>query len=165
MEIDDVNEAKATEMLRSCCGASRWIAGMVKRRPFRTPDVALRVANEVWGTLEEKDWIEAFDHHPRIGGTKGTLAQDRRGSFWSEQEQSGAKAAPNDVKSELQQVNENYERRYGFIYIVSATGKTAEEMLADAQSRMHNDKTTELRIAAEEQRKIMELRLKKLLAV
>lgn len=107
--------------------------------------------------------MEAFSHHPRIGERKGALRQSERGSAWAAGEQSGVERADDDVRSALAAANREYEQRFGYIYIVCATGKSAEEMVAAARKRLRNDPDVEVRTAAEEQRKIMRLRLDKLL--
>jgi OHCU decarboxylase len=162
-ELDELPAARAAELLRSCCGAARWVAAMVARRPFHTVDAALDEAEDVWWSLGPDDWLEAFAHHPRIGERLGAELQDARGAAWSAGEQSGADHAAADVQSALAEANRAYERRFGHIYIVCATGRSAEEMLAIAQARLANDAETELRIAAGEQAKITRLRLQKLL--
>jgi OHCU decarboxylase len=136
---------------------------MVARRPFHTVDAALDEAEDVWWSLGPDDWLKAFAHHPRIGERLGAELQDARGAAWSAGEQSGADHAAADVQSALAEANRAYERRFGHIYIVCATGRSAEEMLAIAQARLANDAETELRIAAGEQAKITRLRLQKLL--
>ena len=128
---------------------------MIDRRPFGSLDAVFQSAGEIWKSLDASDWLEAFAHHPRIGEqTKNSVAA---------REQSGMKTADDDIRSQLAQVNRDYERRFGYIYIVCATGKSAEEMLAIARNRLNNDPATELAVAAEEQRKITQLRLAKLL--
>ncbi len=119
-------------------------------------------ADEVWASTGPEDWLEAFSHHPRIGEQAAATAQSGRASNWSASEQSNVQLAEGSVQSQLAGVNREYEHRVGHIYIVCATGKSAEEMLAIARERLKNDAETELRIAAEEQRKIMQLRLIKL---
>ena len=136
---------------------------MIESRPFGTAQAAKQAADRIWNELDEQDWIEAFDHHPRIGESRAAVAQDRTAASWSSEEQAGAGAAGAHVKTELAQVNAAYEQRFGFIYIVFASGKSAAELLAIAKARLKNDPETELRIAAEEQRKILQLRLGKLL--
>ena len=136
---------------------------MIEGRPFGTAQAARLAADRIWNELAEEDWIEAFDHHPRIGESKAAVAQDRIAAAWSSAEQAAAGAAGARAKSELARVNAEYEERFGFIYIVCASGKSAEELLSIAKSRLENDPEDELRIAAEEQRKIMQLRLGKLL--
>ena len=162
-ELDELPAAPAADELRACCGASRWVAEMVARRPYHTLDAVLEESDDVWWTLEPADWLEAFAHHPRIGEGVAATPQDARGAAWSAGEQSGMDRASGDVQAELAAANRDYERRFGHIYIVCATGKSAEEMLAIARTRLANDPETELRVAAEEQRKITRLRLEKLL--
>jgi 2-oxo-4-hydroxy-4-carboxy-5-ureidoimidazoline decarboxylase len=170
-ELDELPSAQAAELLRACCGATRWVAGMVARRPFHTRDVALDEADDVWWSLDPDDWLEAFAHHPRIGEGRSAAPQDpgsspgqaARAAAWSAGEQAGAAGAADDVQAALAAANRAYEARFGHIYIVCATGKSAEEMLAIARVRLANDADTELRVAAEEQRKITRLRLEKLL--
>ena len=128
---------------------------MVARRPFGSREAALDAADEIWTSLAGHDWREAFAHHPRIGEqTTNSVAS---------KEQSGVSGAAGDVRQALAQANRDYEQRFGYIYIVCATGKSAEEMLAIAKDRLQNDPDTELRVAAEEQRTITRLRLQKLL--
>jgi 2-oxo-4-hydroxy-4-carboxy-5-ureidoimidazoline decarboxylase len=150
-----MSEAQATDLLRECCGSSRWVAGMVARRPFGSREAVLAAADEIWTSLDNANWREAFAHHPRIG--------EQTGSSQAAQEQSGMSGSTADVRQALAEMNRDYEQRFGYIYIVCATGKSAEEMLGIAQSRLRNDPDTELRVAAEEQRKITQLRLQKLL--
>lgn len=113
-----------------------------------------RAADECWANLGPRDWLEAFTHHPRIG---------ERVSGAEASEQAGAQSADDLIKAQIADVNRQYEARFGHIYIVCASGKSAEEMLAIARSRLQNDPAAELGIAAEEQRKIMHLRLEKIL--
>ena len=162
-ELDELPTARAAELLRSCCGAARWVEGMAARRPFHTLDVALDEADDVWWSLGPDDWLEAFAHHPRIGERAGAEPQDARGAAWSAGEQAGVERAATDVQAALAEANRAYERRFGHIYVVCATGKGAEEMLAIARTRLTNDPETELRVAAGEQAKITRLRLQKLL--
>jgi 2-oxo-4-hydroxy-4-carboxy-5-ureidoimidazoline decarboxylase len=163
LNIDTLGAAEAAAQLKSCCGASRWVSRMVSARPFGTPERAKQLADALWGELSPADWREAFDHHPRIGGEKAAVPQDAAGAAWSSQEQSAVAAAGADVRAELARVNQEYERRFGYIYIVCATGKSAAELLAIARARLRNEPDAELNVAAEEQRKIMQLRLSKLL--
>jgi OHCU decarboxylase len=128
---------------------------MVERRPFSSREAIFNAADEIWKSLAPSDWLEAFAHHPRIGErTTNTVAAS---------EQSAIRSADEAIREELAKVNRDYKRKFGYIYIVCATGKTAEEMLAIARNRLNNDPATELAIAAEEQRKITQLRLTKLL--
>ena len=151
------------DMLASCCGSQRWVARMVEQRPFTSLDDVLRTAEHVWWAVDASDWLEAFMHHPQIGGTQSASAQSERASAWSAGEQAGVATADASAKSDLASINAAYLSRFGFIYIVSAAGKSADELLEIARGRLTNDRDTELRVAAEEQRKITKLRLEKLI--
>jgi OHCU decarboxylase len=137
---------------------------MASRRPFGSVPALLAAADEVWWSLDAEDWHEAFRAHPRIGETKAQARQTARASAWSAQEQSGAARADDGVTAALAEGNRAYEARFGHIYIVCATGKTAPEMLDILRARLAHDAETELRVAAGEQAKITRLRLEKLLA-
>ena len=162
-ELDAMPQREAEKLLAECCGASRWVSGMLARRPFGSRAVVLSTADDIWRSLGPADWREAFSHHPRIGERKSAVPQSDRGSAWAAGEQSGTERADDDVRAKLAAVNREYEQRFGYIYIVFATGKSAEEMLALARERLRNDPDVELRVAAEDQRKITRLRLDKLL--
>ena len=146
-------------MLARACGSSRWIDRMVSLRPFGSRDALLKAAREEWFALPESDWLEAFSHHPRIGDRAALEARFPQTHDLSSREQSGIGIAGADVLQALAQANTDYFDRFGFIFIVCATGKSAAEMLALLLSRLPNERATELRIAAEEQAKITELRL------
>jgi allantoicase len=150
--------------LLSCCGSAAWVRGMADQVSALTSmaDVHKR-ARDVWAALAPSDWDEAFKAHPRIGEKKAEGPQSTVAKAWSSTEQSKVEQASASVLEELGAINRAYEQRFGRIYIVCATGKTAEEMLAIAKERMGSDPETELRRAADEQRKITELRLEKLL--
>ena len=158
MTLDELNAlttGAAGGVLRDCCGSSVWVQAMVERRPFSSLNDALSASDDAWAATGEKDWLEAFAHHPRIG--------DTRAKGWAAGEQAHARDAKATVQEELARVNSDYEARFGHIYIVCATGRTAEEMLQIARARMNNDPATELAVAAAEQHKITQLRLRKLL--
>jgi len=159
--LDSLDDREAAAQLRACCGAHRWVEQMVKARPFGSPARTRAEADRIWRSLGPKDWLEAFDHHPRIG-ERTAAAGDARSKTLSASEQAGVSSADAVVKAELARVNAEYERRFGFIYIVCASGRSAAELLDVARSRLGNDRETELRIAAEEQRRIMQLRIAKL---
>jgi 2-oxo-4-hydroxy-4-carboxy-5-ureidoimidazoline decarboxylase len=162
-ELDAMPEARAKKLFADCCGSSQWVSGMLARRPFGSRAVVLSAADEIWESLEPADWREAFAHHPRIGERKSAAPQSERGAAWAAGEQSGVEQARDSVRAELAAANREYERRFGYILIVFATGKSAEEMLALARARLRNDPDVEVAIAGEEQRKITRLRLDKLL--
>ncbi len=128
---------------------------MLGQRPFKDADEVFAAADRIWQELGPEDWHEAFQAHPRIG--------QRTTDNVAAQEQAGAASAPAGVLVALADANRAYEARFGHIYIVCATGKSADEMLALCRARLANDPDTELSVAAEEQRKITRLRLEKLL--
>ncbi len=162
--LDALSGTQATEMLRSCCGSSRWVAAMVSRRPFGTRDALLATADALWRDLSPADWQEAFRHHPRIGEQRRAAEQTEQGAAWSNREQAGVQHADATVRQMLAAVNLEYEARFGWIYIVNASGKTADQLLTLARQRMGNSSETELRIAAGEHEQIMLNRLDKLLS-
>ena len=132
---------------------------MLARRPFGSQDALLAAARDEWFALSEHDWLEAFSHHPRIGDRASLAARFPATHDLSAQEQSGVASASARVIDALADANQTYLDRFGFIFIVCATGKSAEEMLALLRARLPNDRATELRNAAEEQAKITALRL------
>jgi OHCU decarboxylase len=156
---EDVAEAE----LLKCCGSTIWARRMTGERPFPNLQELLAKAESVWWALDAEDWLEAFSRHPKIGERESARTQAETARSWSEQEQSGTNSADEETKRELMVGNRLYEEKFGHIYIVCATGKSADEMLALLKERLKNERETELRNAAEEQRKITELRLRKLL--
>ncbi|MDQ3282140.1 MAG: allantoicase [Acidobacteriota bacterium] len=151
--VQRVNALFDASELRRVCGSQKWAAAMMVARPFASWDALTAKARETWFALDANDWLEAFAAHPRIGERK---------AGWSSQEQSGTRSASEATMQALTDGNRAYEDKFGFIYLVCATGKTADEMLANLNQRMQHDRDAELRIAAEEQAKIIELRLEKL---
>ena len=145
---------EARSLLARCCGSSRWVEGMLQRRPFASTAVLYADAEAVWGTLTEADFLEAFAHHPRIGA--------RAGDQWARQEQARVDEADAETERELRAGNEQYLRRFGYIFIVCATGRSPTEMLSALQARLGNDPGDELAVAAGEQARITRLRLEKL---
>jgi len=143
----------------ACCGATRWANAMVEARPLASIAALSESADRIWSTMEEKDWLEAFACHPRIGERKAQATG--QSAAWSKQEQATAGSATDRVLSELAEGNAEYERRFGFTYIVCATGKSGEEMLAILKRRLNSERQAELREAAEQQRQIMQIRLGK----
>jgi len=154
------DEAAALQPMLACCGAHRWARAMVALRPYSSVERLSLAADEIWSTMEEADWLEAFRSHPRIGERKAPQAPSQSAA-WSRQEQASAANAANQVLAELAAGNFQYEQCFGFTYIVCATGKSADEMLAILKRRLNNDRGTELREAAEQQRQIMQIRLGK----
>ena len=154
----------ATRELLTCCGSREWARRMAEARPFAGESALLDTADAVWWALGEADWLEAFRSHPRIGEKKAEAGQSSREQAWSAGEQAGMSIAAEDTQRALAEGNREYDARFGFIYIVCATGKSADEMLALLRQRLGNDPAAELRVAAGEQSKITRIRLEKLLA-
>ncbi|MGD0732631.1 MAG: 2-oxo-4-hydroxy-4-carboxy-5-ureidoimidazoline decarboxylase [Terracidiphilus sp.] len=150
----------ALEAMLACCGARRWAAAMVALRPIGSVAELSEAADRVWDGMEEADWLKAFACHPRIGERKAARASDRSAA-WSSQEQSSANESAERVLDELAAGNALYEQRFGFTYIICATGKSADEMLAILRRRLHGDRDSELREAADQQRQILQIRLGK----
>lgn len=165
MTLDELNALppdRAANAFRSCCGSRNWVMGMVANLPFASVDAMLDASDDIWKQLDAEDWREAFAHHPRIGERRPTPIHNPVAVQWSAGEQANVAGAEPSVQDQLAVVNRAYESRFGYLFIVSATGKTAEEILAIARQRLQNEPAKELRIAAEEQRQITNLRLQKL---
>jgi OHCU decarboxylase len=160
--FDQMPANQAADLLLACCGARRWVEGMVARRPFHLLGVLLGNADEVWSTMSPADWREAFEHHPRLGEARGAAPQGERAQTWSSGEQAGMSGASLELRTKLAAVNEAYEARFGFICIICATGLSVNDVITLTEERLENDLADELPIAAEEQRKITRLRLLKL---
>jgi OHCU decarboxylase len=158
--LNALSDERARAALQRCCGARQWVDGMLAARPFAS-DAELRAAAErVWWRLGRADWLEAFAAHPRIGARgkgEGEAMTD-----WARHEQAGADGAVEATLAALAQGNRAYEQRFGHVFLICATGRTADEMLGALRGRLTNDPATELRVAAEEQAKITRLRLDKL---
>jgi OHCU decarboxylase len=152
----------AAAQLRACCGSSRWVESMLARRPFESVAGLLAAADEAWRATGPEDWNEAFAHHPRIGERHAAAPVSATAQAWSSGEQGAAAGAGAAARSALARANEAYERRFGRIYLVCAAGRSAEDLLADIETRMRNDPERERAVAVEEQRKITRLRLRAL---
>jgi 2-oxo-4-hydroxy-4-carboxy-5-ureidoimidazoline decarboxylase len=150
--------AAAVNEILPCCGSRAWAAAMVARRPLPDETTLLNTSDEIWRSLAEADWLEAFRSHPRIGESRPGESQS---VAWSTQEQSGVGAADDGAKVALADGNRAYERRFNRVFIVCATGKSPSEILAILRRRMTNDALTELQEAAEQQRQITQIRLRK----
>jgi 2-oxo-4-hydroxy-4-carboxy-5-ureidoimidazoline decarboxylase len=162
-QLNRLDDAAARAAFERCCGARRWVDRMCGGRPFRDQAALLAAADRAFEGLERVDWLEAFAHHPRIGDMASLRAKYASTAAWAGEEQRGAAAAGEDTLAALADGNRAYEQRFGYIFILCATGKSADEMLAMLRARMPNPPEREIRIAAEEQMKITRLRLEKLL--
>ncbi|MGC1463417.1 MAG: 2-oxo-4-hydroxy-4-carboxy-5-ureidoimidazoline decarboxylase [Terracidiphilus sp.] len=154
------DEATALDAMIACCGAKRWASAMVDLRPIGSVAELSAAADQVWSTMKDGDWMEAFACHPRIGERKAAPAV-AKSATWSKQEQSSAASASEDLLAEIAEENARYEELFGFTYVVCATGKSAEEMLAILKRRLASNREAELLEAAEQQRQITQIRLGK----
>jgi 2-oxo-4-hydroxy-4-carboxy-5-ureidoimidazoline decarboxylase len=157
--LDLASQDEARELLRSCCGAAAWVERMAARRPFGSRDALLGAARDEWFALGPADWLEAFRHHPKIGDRESLRQRFAQTAHLSEREQSGVDGAAEDVINALAEGNRAYEEKFGFIFIVCATGKSAEEMLHLLRARLPNPPDVEIRLAAEEQAKMRLMKL------
>jgi len=155
-EFNGLSDRRAEEELLRCCGSRAWARKVAGFRPFESVRELERTAADIWWSLSETDWREAFGHHPRIG-------ERATATGWAREEQAGTTGAAKDVLEQLARRNKDYEDRFGHVFLIYATGKTADEMLAALESRMRNDAKVEARIAAGEQEKITKLRLERLI--
>lgn len=155
--------AEAERELLKCCGSKNWARRTADNRPFQSAKELLADAERIWWSLEPHDWLEAFRSHPRIGESKGAQSASAEERAWAREEQSRARNAAPDTLHALTELNRTYEEKFGYIYIICATGKTSEEMLAVLRERLRNDPDKELPVAAGEQAKITQLRLEKLI--
>jgi allantoicase len=162
--FNSLPEKKASAALLDCCGSKEWVRRMLASRPFSDREELLRAADEIWNALSRKEWLQAFRHHPRIGATKAARKQSAKAGAWSAKEQSGVAQGARETRAALAAENRAYEAAFGHIFIICATGKSAEEIRLELHRRLSNDRETEMRTAADEQRKITSLRLEKLLA-
>ncbi len=160
-QLNSLPPEEAQAELLKCCGTTRWAREMAEERPFADERALLETADRVWLGLSREDWLEAFRSHPKIGERRAARETGEGARRWSEEEQKGTRDAGREVLDELAAANREYEEKFGHIFIVCATGKGAAEMLALLRRRLGSDPETELRVAAEEQRRITQLRLKK----
>lgn len=158
-----LEECAAREQLMLCCSADAWITGMLARRPFASRAALIASADSVWASMQESDLLDAFAGHPKIGDVASLKAKYAASGALAASEQAGVGAASDALIERLAQGNARYEMRFGFIFIVCASGKSAGEMCDLLETRLANGRELELRLAAEEQRKILQLRLEKLL--
>jgi OHCU decarboxylase len=155
------NELPAEEaegVLQVACHSRRWAAQVAAGRPYPEVDAVLASADQIWLALTPQDWREALDAHPRIGEQGGRSAE------FSRREQAAFGAAAADVQAAIASGNVDYEARFGHVFLISAEGRGADEILANLRARLTNDPDVEIRVAAEEHRRITRLRLQRLLS-
>ena len=163
VEINAASSAEAAQLFLQCCASQRWIALMVASRPYATAQALRDQADVHWREMGEEDYLQAFDGHPKIGDVGSLQAKYANTKTLAAGEQSGVDLASDEVIQRLAEGNSQYQDKFGFIFIVCASGKTADEMLGLLEARLPNDRHTELLNAAEEQRKIFHIRLNQLL--
>jgi 2-oxo-4-hydroxy-4-carboxy-5-ureidoimidazoline decarboxylase len=164
-ELNTINRQQAFEELFKCCGSTIWAQNLIDFRPYKDKEELFRLSDMIWTSCENEEVFEAFSHHPKIGDLKSLEKKFASTKDWASGEQAGVNAANAKTLEELAAANEAYEKKFGYIFIVCATGKTADEMLAMLKRRLMNDPDTEYRIAKGEQNKITHIRLDKLITV
>lgn len=161
-ELNTLPREQAEARFRDCCAATPWIQGMTDGRPYRNGESLLAHSRTLWPTLTEADWLRAFEAHPKIGDVDSLRKKYASTKALASGEQSGARQAPDAVLQRLKAGNDAYLEKFGFIFIVCATGKSAVEMLDLLEARLPNTREEEIDNAAREQAKITEIRLEKL---
>jgi OHCU decarboxylase len=160
--LNSLSPSEAEQEFLKCGGSKNWAQQMVVERPFSSLNQLTETGDRVWWSLEPADWLEAFCSHPKIGEKKAAAPIAAEARKWAEDEQSGTRDAATATIVELAELNNVYEKKFGYIFIVCASGKSSEEMLRILRERLQNDAEEELRIAAAEQAQITALRLRKL---
>jgi 2-oxo-4-hydroxy-4-carboxy-5-ureidoimidazoline decarboxylase len=161
--LNSLPTSEAESELAKCCGSKRWAQKMIQARPFANWNELTTRAEQIWWSLDPIDWLEAFQSHPKIGEKKATAATGVEAQKWSEDEQYGIRNSSQQTMDALAVMNREYEKKFDYIFIVCATGKSSKEMLEILRARLDNPPEDELRIAAAEQARITQLRLKKLI--
>lgn len=162
-ELNNLSPGDATDAFTQCCAAQNWVRQIIAERPFTSVDSLLNVSDRLLLTLSEADFLEAFEAHPQIGNVDSLRAKYASTKTLAVGEQSSVAVATEQTLQDLAEGNCAYLEKFGFIFIVFASGKSAEQMLSLLKERLPNDRQTEIKNAAEEQRKITALRLRKLL--
>lgn len=164
-QFNELSTAEATAQLLGCCTSSYWAQQLASAAPFTAIDAMLSASDAAWNQAQalEANLMEAFDGHPQIGNVDSLKEKYRSTQDSAAHEQSGANDAEDKVLEALAQGNQDYLDKFGFIFIVFATGKSAQQMLDLLLARLPNDRATELANAAAEQNKITRLRIQKLL--
>lgn len=161
--LNSLRSGEAESELLKCCGSRKWAERITAERPFESVDELLAKADRVWWSLEPRDWLEAFHSHPKIGEKKAAAAVAVEAQGWSDDEQAGVRDSTAETTAALAKLNRAYEEKFGYIFIVCASGKSSAEMLAILRARLENPASEELRNAAAEQAKITHLRIRKLI--
>ena len=163
-EFDHLNKEEKKKILYQCCGSATWVEKMLTIPPANDLIDLFEDAEEKWYECNEEEWKEAFSNHPKIGDLESLKKKFVSTAQWASSEQSGVNAATEKTLERLAEGNKLYEGKFGYIFIICATGRSAEEMLEDLEERLTNDPKDEIKVAAGEQNKITQLRLEKLFA-
>lgn len=163
-KINAMSASDAMVALLTVCGSKKWAEAMTAKRPFANMQSMISEADRIWFSLEKSDWLEAFLHHPRIGERNLSQPKFASTAVQSTKEQSGMAAATEEQRREFAAGNVEYERKFGHVFLICATGNTADAMLVQLRARLKNDAATELANAAKEQSMIVRLRLERLVA-
>jgi 2-oxo-4-hydroxy-4-carboxy-5-ureidoimidazoline decarboxylase len=163
-ELNNLSTSQLKQELTKCCGSSTWIEKMAACFPFPSKEVLFQEAEGAWNSLSKEDWLEAFEHHPKIGDVNSLKEKFAATANWASGEQASVRQASQQIIEQLAEGNKQYEHKFGYIFIVCATGKSAAEMLNILQARLPNSTEEEIKIAAAEQAKITKIRLEKLLS-
>ena len=163
-ELNNLRQDQFRMEISKCCGSSNWVDYMTEKLPFASEKKLLSEAESVWQNCMKEDWIEAFSYHPKIGDIENLEKKFASTSKWAEQEQGEMDNSNKEIVQQFARLNQQYENRYGYIFIVFATGKSAQEMMELLENRINNNPEDEIKIAAAEQNKITKLRLQKLLS-
>lgn len=162
--FNDAEPRQAKKALLACCGSEVWAEAMVDGRPYPAPDDLFRAAEDTWFLLPQDEWLEAFKHHPRIGERDLSRSQYAATADHSAREQAGMAAATDEQRREFETLNERYERRFGHVFLICASGRSPGNMLDQIRRRLDNDAHTELHNAAAEQARITRIRLERMLS-
>lgn len=162
-ELNELAEPLAFLEFYKCCACQKLCQDLVKNRPYDNREELYATADSLWKSYSQSEFLEAFNGHSKIGDLNSLREKYANTAAWSHQEQAGMQSVSESVLQELMQLNQEYEQKFGFIFIVCATGKSAIEMLEILKSRIKNDFDQELLNASEEQSKITRIRLEKLL--
>ena len=165
MTLQDFNllpGEKIKELLFQCCGCTAWADQLLQEFPYNSIDELKHKSDNIWFSCDESSWLEAFTHHPKIGDLKSLEEKFASTKQLASAEQSGVAQAAPDTLKQLRNANILYEEKFGYIFIVCATGKSASEMLLLLQQRLKHDRSDELKVAITEQNKITHLRINKI---
>jgi 2-oxo-4-hydroxy-4-carboxy-5-ureidoimidazoline decarboxylase len=160
--FNQLNRSESETLISQCCSATQWIRRVADGRPYQSMAILIATADKIWVSMQEDELLEAFDGHPKIGDPDSLKEKYRSTLTVASHEQSGVKEANDQLLENLAQQNHNYFDKFGFIFIICASGKSANEMLASIDERLSHSRDRELVIAAREQWQITLIRLNNL---